>query len=246
MKKMTANFYPAAEPKNGYIGKADITISNAIRLNGISVFQKPDEKGIRISFPGFGEGENTKSYVVPKSKEAHAAMREVVEMAVDSEKHFGYNQGDYGVRLEVSGNLVNEPYADGRFSCEVGDVCTLYGITTRPVTYEKEGKTHSFTAVDMPSIGSYESQNGEKQYRNAFEGRQSSWTTKEGNEVHRDYAQLLSGLIRGERKAKMKEKEQGKDQGKEGSLAEKISAADERKVEHAQKEAPTKESAMAK
>lgn len=204
MKKLTANFFPAHEPKNGFIGMANITVANAMRLNGISVFDR-GENGIGIAFPGYGEGENARSYVVPQSKEAYAAMCEVVAMAVSSENHFGYNKGDYGVRLEVSGKAVQEPYADARFHCQVGDVCTLYGISTREVSYEKDGATKTFVSVDMPNIGSYD-KDGEKQYRTAFEGRKSTWTDKDGKEASRDYAQLLTGLVLNERKEIIKEK----------------------------------------
>lgn len=206
MKKLTANFYPAKENTpcaNGaeYLGKADITIANAIRLNGISVFRDA-EKNVNINFPEFGEGG---SYVVPKSKEAYAAMRDVVAMAIDSDKHFGYNKGDYGMRLEISGKLVDEPYADGRFSVDVSNVCTLYGITTQNVEYAKDGKDKSFVAVNMPTIGSYE-KDGETQYQTAFEGRISAWKDKEGVEHSRNYGQLMNGLVLGERKALIKDR----------------------------------------
>lgn len=196
MKKMTANFYPAQEEKNGHIGWADITIASAIRLNGISVFRNKENGTLNINFPEFGDGG---SYVVPKSKEAYAEMLEVVAMAVESEKHFGYNKGEYRIRLEVQGKAVNEPYADGRFSVDVGDVCTLYGITTRPVEYEKDGQHRSFVAINLPNIGKYE-KDGETQYRHAFEGRTAAWTDKEGKDRTRDYGQLLNGLVFSERK----------------------------------------------
>ncbi len=207
MKKMTANFYPAPEPKNGYIGKADLTIGNAIRLNSISVFESK-ENGLNISFPEFGDGA---SYVVPKSKEAYAEMLEVISAAVLNDKHFGYNQGDYGVHMDVKGKMVNEPYADGRFSIEVDDVCVLYGITTRRVEYEKDGKDRSFTSVDLPTIGSYE-KDGETQYQTAFEGRVSSWHDKENKPQSIDYGQRLSGLVRAERNALIKERKKAFDE----------------------------------
>ena len=201
MKKMIANFYPAQEEKNGHIGVASLTIGNAVRINGISVFQKED--GVNLSFPGFGENG---SYVVPHSKEAFAAMCEVVEMAVKSEKHFGYNRGDYGVRLNVKGDLVSEPYADGRFSVDVSDVCTLYGITTRVQNYEKDGKDRSFVAVDTPNSGSYTDRNGEVRYRPAFEGLVSAWKDKDGVDQSINYGDLMRGLILGERKAMLKDR----------------------------------------
>lgn len=212
MKKMTANFYPAQEPKNGYIGKANITISNAIRLNGISVFEDA-ERGINLNFPEFGDGA---SYIVPKSKEAYADMRDVVAMAVASDNHFGYNRGEYGVRLDISGKLVEEPYADGRFSVDVADVCTLYGITTNKVEYERDGQQRSFVAVDLPTIGSYE-KDGELQYQTAFEGRISSWN-RDGVDYKKDYGQLMQGLVIAERKALIRERKPSLDnQVKEAS-----------------------------
>ena len=48
MFKMTSNFYPADEPKNGYIGKADLTIAEAIKINGISVFNNNGVIGMRL------------------------------------------------------------------------------------------------------------------------------------------------------------------------------------------------------
>jgi len=196
MKKLTANFYPANEPKNGYIGKANITIADAIRLNGISVFQNAKDDTINLSFPEFGDGV---SYVVPKSKEAYAAMAAVVAKAIENEKHFGYSTGEYGPFMNVTGHAVSEPYADARFSIDVEDICTLYGISTRVVDYKKDGKDHSFVSVDFPTIGTYENTQGETQYRRAFDGRVSKWTDREGKEQSRDYGQLLNGLVLAER-----------------------------------------------
>lgn len=201
MKKMTANFFPAQEPKNGYIGKADITIGNAVRLNGISVF-KSDKGEFNIAFPGFGDDA---SYIVPKSKEMYAALLDVTVKAVNNEKHFGFSSGELGVHMEVSGKLVKEPYADGRFSIDVDDICTLYGVTTREVEYAKDGKDRSFTAVDLPTIGSYE-KDGEMQYQTAFEGRISAWKDKEGKDQSINYAQILQGKVFAEHKALVKER----------------------------------------
>ena len=117
MKKLTANFFPAEEKKNGYIGKANITIADAIRLNGISVFA-PETGGVSISFPEYGEGENRRSYVVPKSKEAYEALLTVVAKAVGNDNHFGFTSGEYGPHMDVHGRTVNEPYADARSSID--------------------------------------------------------------------------------------------------------------------------------
>lgn len=213
MKKLTANFFPAEEQKNGYIGKANITIADAIRINGISVFA-PESGGLNISFPEFGEGDNRRSYVVPKSKEAYEALLTVVAKAVSSEKHFGFTTGEYGPHMDVHGKAVNEPYADARFSIDVEDICVLYGLTTRVVPYEKDGKDHSFVSVDKPTIATYENAEGETQYRPAFEGRVSVWKDKEGVEQKRDWGQLMNGLVLAERKHVLERKPALEDQVK--------------------------------
>lgn len=211
MKKLTANFYPAQEPKNGYIGKANITIADAIRINGISVFA-PKEGTFHISFPEFAEG---RSYVVPRSSEAYEAMLEVVVKAViNDEKHFGFTTGEYGPNMEVHGKAVNEPYADARFSIDVADICTLYGVSTRVVEYSKDGKDRSFVSVDKPTIATYENAEGETQYRAAFEGRVSVWKDKEGVEQKRDWGQIMSGLVLAERKHVLERKPALEDQMK--------------------------------
>lgn len=214
MKKLTANFFPAEEQKNGYIGKANITIANAIRLNGISVFEA-EGGGFNISFPGFGEGENRHSYVVPRSKEAFEALLTAVTMAVGDEKnHFGFTTGDYGPHLEVHGRPVNEPRADARFSIDVDDVCTLHGLTTRVVDYTKAGQDRSFVAVDKPIIAVYQDKDGNDQYRPAFEGRVSVWKDREGVEQKRDWGQLMQGLVLAERKNVLERKPALEDQVK--------------------------------
>lgn len=214
MKKLTANFFPAKEQKNGYIGKANITIADAIRINGISVFA-PETGGINIAFPEYGEGENRRSYVVPKSKEAYEALLTAVTMAVGDEKnHFGFTTGDYGPHLEVHGRAVNEPHADARFSIEVEDICVLYGLSTRVVDYKKDGQDRSFVSVDKPTIAVYQDKEGHDHYRPAFEGRVSVWTDLEGTEHKRDWGQLIEGLVRAERKNVLERKPALEDQVK--------------------------------
>ena len=158
--------------------------------------------------------ENRASYVIPKSKEAYEAMLDVVAKAVANEKHFGFTTGEYGPHMEVHGKPVNEPYADARFSIDVADICTLYGLTTRVVDYKKDGKDRSFVSVDKPTIATYENAEGEKQYRPAFEGRVSVWTDKEGVEQKRDWGQLMQGLVLAERKKILERKPALEDQVK--------------------------------
>ena len=194
---MKANFYPAQEPKNGYIGMADFTIANAIRIRGIAVFEK--EGSHHIQFPGYGEGESRGSYVIPASKDAYAEMLSVVEKAIaDPEHHFGWTTGQMNPRLEVSGFAVTEPYADGRFSIAIEDLCTLQGITTHEVPYSRDGKPDKFVAVDMPSLDPYEKE-GKKVYPAAFEGLVDSYE-KDGEKKTKDFGKLIHGLVLGKRK----------------------------------------------
>lgn len=191
---MRANFYPAKEPVNGFIGSADLAVSNIIRLKGIAVFEKEDGSH-NIQFPGFGENG---SYVVPASKEAYAQMLDVVEKAIADEKHFGHTAGKMYVPLSVSGKVVDKPYADGRFSLQLGDVCTIHGLTTQQVSYQKDGKEASFIAVRVPNLPPYE-KDGEKVYPPIFKGLKSTYEV-EGKQKETDYAQVIQAMVISERK----------------------------------------------
>ena len=234
MYALTANFYPAQEPKNGYIGKADITVAKAIKLNNISVFQK--DGGYHIGFAKFGK-DNERSYIIPASPEAYAAMVSVVENAIHSEGHFGYAKGELGVKLEVSGAKVNEPYADGRFSVEVGDFCTLNGISTRVVPYEKDGKDASFVAVDIPTATDadgkakrYSDKEGNERVDYQYECLTSTWTDKNDEKQSVDYGRILTGKVLAKRKALM-----------EPSLDEKIAAGKAQATGEKAADAPAKD-----
>lgn len=199
--RMTANFYASQEPKNGYIGKADLTFDDKIRVNGISVFKKDEDYS--IAFPGYTvkaenarNGEEHMSYVLPDSKEAYADMLQTIKMAVeDPEHHFGHIKGDHLPELKVSGKAVEESLADGRYSLIIKGLCTLTGITSMHV---KDDNGHDFIAVNAPTIGSYEHE-GEKRYNRAFEGLTVEWE-KDGKKEKRDYGLLIRNMVRGERK----------------------------------------------
>lgn len=207
MYDLKSTFYPASEPKNGYIGKADITIANAVRVNNISVFAK--DGGYAIKFADYGENN---SYVVPKSKDAYSAMLGVVEKAVHAEGHFGYEKGEYGVKFVARGAKVDEKYADGRYSVEIGELCTLNGITTRWVEGEKDGKAYGFVSVDMPAVRDAEGKVHlyEKDGKNVasleFQGLVSKWTDKEGKKVSLDYGVKLADAVKKVRKELYPEK----------------------------------------
>lgn len=201
MYALKANFFPAQEPKMGYIGKADVTVGNAVRLNNISVFKNEQDGTYSIAFAKFGKN-NERSYVIPASKEAFAAAVAVVGKAVEAEKHFAFEKGDYGVKLEVNGARVNEQYADGRFSIKVGDFCTLNGISTREVEYVRDGKDESFVAVDFPAVRDaegnvslYTDKDGNQKANLQFEGLKDHYT-KDSKEVSTDYQALMNNMIR--------------------------------------------------
>ena len=196
---MRANFYPAKTPTNGFIGSADLAISDILRLRGIAVFENSDGPGHHIQFPSFGEGQNRVSYVVPHSKEAHGQILDVIEKAIaDQEQHFGHVAGKRNPQLSVSGQPVFEPYADARFSLAVGDICTIYGITTREVPYERsDGKDGSFVAVNVPNLPPYE-KDGETIYPPIFKGLKSSYE-KDGQRHDVDYGQMIRYMVLSER-----------------------------------------------
>ena len=200
MYNLKANFYPAKEAKNGYLGFADLTVSNAIRIRGIAVFENAEGNGHHIQFPGYGEGAEARHYVVPDSKEAYAAMLNVIENALeDKEHHFGWSSGKMNPRIEVRGHAVDEPYADGRFTVEVEGLCSLHGVSTREASYkDRDGNEKSFIAVDVPNLPPYE-KNGEKIYPGVFEGLKSKYE-KDGKEHVKDCGHLIRNLVLAERK----------------------------------------------
>lgn len=208
MYALKANFYPAQEQKNGYMGKADITVANGVHLNNISVFAR--DGGYGLSFAKFGKEDNERSYIIPASKEAYAAMVAVVENAIHSEGHFGYTKGDLGIHMEVHGAKVDEPYADGRFTIEVGDFCILNGVSTRVVPFEKDGKDASFVSVDLPVVTDaegkaqrYTGKDGKEQVNHQFEFLKSTWTDKDGEKQSVDYDRILTGKVLAKRKELM-------------------------------------------
>lgn len=219
MYNMKSNFYPAKEPKNGYIGFADLTIANAIRIRGIAVFENHDSSGHHIQFPGYENNGKEGEYVIPASKEAYAAMLDVIEKALaDKEKHFAWTTGKLDPWLKVSGVSVSEPYADGRYSVEIEDLCSLRGITTRNVDYiNKEGQDASFVSVDMPKMPAYE-KDGELVYPAVFEGLKYE-REKNGKKDTKDFGLLIRNLVLNERE-KMHEQHP--------SLEEQVSNAEQR------------------
>lgn len=195
MYHTTANFYPAHTPKNGYIGRADITVADAIKMRGIAVFQKEDGS-LNLRFPTFGNKENTMIY--PASKQAYADMLQVVTDAVnDPQYHFGHANGRYNPKLEVSGRLVDEPYADARFTIDVENFCTLRGVATRVADLKQTDGT--FVAVDMPVLHKYENKEGETVYPTAFEGLKWHYKDKNQNEHTKDFGLLIRNLVKNER-----------------------------------------------
>lgn len=196
---MTAQFYPAKEPVNGFIGNADLYVSDVIKLRGISVFENKEKDGLHMQFPGFkdGEGKNN-SYIQPSSKEAYARMLDVVTQAVnDPEKHHGFVPGKKKVPLSVSGRAVDEPFADARFNLKIGDLCTISNITTHEATVEKDGNKRSFVSVDAPNLPPYE-KNGEKIYPPIFEGLKSSYVP-EGQDKPIDFGRMIQSMVKAER-----------------------------------------------
>ena len=203
MYALKSNFYPASEPKNGYIGKADITIAEALRINNVSVFENPEDKSRSIAFAKFGSNDEY-SYVVPSSKEAYAAMLDVISKAVDNKDHYAYEKGEYKLNMEVKGVKVNEQYADGRYSVSLGDFCTLNGISTREASYTTpEGEKKDWVAVDLPvvrdeegKVKMYTDKDGKQRADLQYEGIKRTFVDKAGKEGTLNYQIVLQNRVR--------------------------------------------------
>lgn len=234
MYELKANFHPTAEPKNGYIGKADIKIANSFQINNISVFKGEEENSYNIHFSEYAEG---KSYVVPLNKEAHAAMLDVISKAVEQEGHYAFTRGERSMRLKdygdkkanitVKGYAVDEPYADGRFSVEIADFCVLRGITTHVVDYEKDGKQQSFVSVNMPRVTDadgkvrlYEGSDGKEHASEEFCALVNQWTDAEGKKNSIDWVYKLAEAVRAERNVVLNNSLDGKIAGAKAQQAE--------------------------
>lgn len=234
--KMNANFRPAAEPKNGHIGFADVTIADAIRIYDISVFEK-EGGGYNIDFPYYTKGDERRHFVIPHSPEANAQFVDVIGKAVnDPEHHFGWTIGKQDPYLTVSGKAVQEKFCDARFNVDVGDLCTLKGIRTSEVKYtKKSGEPGIFIPVDFPARAPYE-KDGDSVYPPVFEALQKGkvYNKETKQEEHKDFQALLKNLVRGER-AKVLGIE------KKTSLNDKINDASQKTASAPAKDAPAME-----
>lgn len=275
MDRLSANFYAAEEPKRFegkpyidpetkeekvsqggfYVGKANITVGNAYRLEDISVFQM-DDGAHTLRFPDFpGVDRDTNqptrvSFVVPKSHDAYAAMVDVVIAARESERGFAFTQGNYNPQVTIHGNLVNETredgsiIADGRYTAEIGDVCVVRGISTRPAEYKDGDETKRFVAVDIPNCldandkpSTYE-KDGETRYNKVFTPLISRWTDKDDQQKSKNYGSLFKRLVLSERKNLREATKE-----KPGDLNKAVDKAKDR-VNDQSRKAPAKEMEM--
>ena len=217
MYKLKANFKPAQEPKNGYIGKADLTIGDAIRIKDISVFEKQDGL-IQMNFGHFGTEPKSYSYVaVPRKEnetdeaykaryeEVYGPFTKVITDAVKSDKHFAQTDGKliYKDDLIVTGRAVKEPYADGRYTLSIANLCDLNGIAT----HVAKGENGEFVSVDMPTlhdaegkVRTYENKEGKIVADHKFFGIKGKRTSKEGKEITVNYATVLKNKVEACRK----------------------------------------------
>ena len=203
MLTLKANFRPITPSENGPIGFADILIANGVRLNDVAVFEKDGKRS--LAFTKYGPN-NEYSFVVPRSPEAYAAFLGVVEKAIASDKQYAVVPGENKLAFEITGARVEEPYADGRFSVMVGDLCYLNGIATREVEYEKDGKQEKFVSVDLPvqldaegKTRMYANKKGDQVASHQFDFLVRKWKDKEGNEKRFNYHHFVSNMVRGKR-----------------------------------------------
>lgn len=197
MEKLYATFNKAKEEHESFRGMASITIGDAVRLNSISVYEKDGK--MSIDFPDFTKKDGSKGeYVIPKSKEAYAAMLGVVEKAMKSDEGYAYTNGSTDPKIAVEGHKVDEPYADGRYNIEVGEMVVLRDITSA----ERNGKNGTFVAVDFPTVegldgkpSTYIDTNGEKQFNHVFDALEM----QKENEP-KDFNRLIENMVKAKRK----------------------------------------------
>lgn len=247
MFELKSNFYPASEPKNGYIGRADLAIADSIRINDISVFKKED--GYNIQFAEFGEG---RSYVVPDSKDAYAAMMGAIEKAINADNHFAVVSGKKALRMKdyqdkkkelvVKGHSVNEKYVDARYSLEIVGLCTLYGVTSKYV--QDTEKKRGFIGVDMPvsrdadgKVRMYTDKEGKEKASLVFQGITHKTQDADGKEVAMDYADKIRDAVRAEHNSLRKKSLDG--QVAEAD-AQKDSAAKDNSAKQKEQEEPAR------
>lgn len=247
MYKLLANFSPAAEEKNGYIGKADVTVADAIRINGISVFKNQDGT-YSFRLPEH----NGKYKNISLADGVSAAMVDAIGRAVEAENHFSVVDGERSVRmvdyenekanLTIAGKAVKEPYADGRYTMELAGFGTFSGITTHVVPYEKDGEKRTFVSVDMPKIRNVDgtvrmstNADGKEVATEEFTGIIRKSLDANGEEHPMDWAQKIADAIRFTRREVL-------NLNKDASLDGKIAGAEAQRDESAPaKNAPTRD-----
>ena len=213
MYALNANFYPAQEPKNGYVGKAQLTIGDAVRIKDISVFQN-EEGRVTLDLGEFGPEDRPRKYFVVPRKDGeldedysarhtavYGAMIDVIKKAMENEKNFGVTGGRniYSADLSISGSAVQEPYADGRYSLYIDGFGALNGIASH-VAKDKEGE--EFVSVDMPvlrnqdgSVRLYTNKADKEVADHKFFGVKSTRKDKEGKEYTVDYGRVVEGKV---------------------------------------------------
>lgn len=199
MYQLKSSFRPASSHKNSYIGKADITVGNAVKLNDVSVFEK--DGIIKIHFQSYGEKQY--GFVVPHSKDVYAALCNIVEKAVHSKNHEAFENGEVNPTFTVTGAKVSDSFVDGRFSVEIPGFCKLNGISTRELNAEnKECVSVLFPAVrDANGQIKMVNRNGKASPLCVFEGINISYVDKEDKVKTKNYQNILSYLVRSKRAA---------------------------------------------
>ncbi len=193
---MKAKFEPAQNLRDGYRGSVSLTVADAILIRGIALFAQNDATGYSLSFPAFGE--RKQSYIFPVSRDAYRSMLRLSTDAMRNRKtHTAELPGSSDIELSVTGELVDEPNADGRFSLCIADLCKLNGITTYETPYLQPD--HSNVLVSFPSLTPHQVPKEQILRHSLFHGLGVTKDAPDGSLEYKDYQVIITDMVREKR-----------------------------------------------
>lgn len=191
---LKAQFYPAPDPNGRCIGKADLTLNDAILIRGISVLQQERGKKLSLRFPTYGP--TKQSYVLPENKAVYMQMLQVIRAAVKADGfHIAEQKGTAKLSLSVTGELVEDFLIDGFFSLVVEGFCTLDGITTYVHQNQATASLRQSAAVQLPFLPPDLTLEKKHRCLVVFQGLQNAVNPYTGEAELFDYEAFIKELV---------------------------------------------------
>ena len=193
MYDLKAHFYPAREQKDGYLGRVDLTVGDAVRIRGIAVFAKGKSAELLLRFPSFGEP--PQSHIYPANKDAYFLMLRLAKAAVANHSyHYSHIPGDLDPDLSIQGQLAEKGPPRGLFSLSIDGFCMLNGITTS--ADPSSGKEERDIAVQFPNLPSFQDENGQLKSFPIFQGLVAAVYDDSGEKLYdRDYDAYIRKMV---------------------------------------------------